>query len=150
MNSFFMQPEPSENLQMLTAFFGLSVEQQEVALPVLQVEKLYDFPDGDWRTDEAVEVLIMAYAACLNSFSNTLLIQDGNHDESLENLIGELSIAIQSIELGQRKVDIDRRLKSPEFETLRHLSSTLGKRLQIKMPIIKDALNSLISFYVHS
>lgn len=145
-----MPPEPSESLQMLTAFFGFSVEQQKVNLPVLQVEKLFDFSDGDWRTDEAIEVLMMAYAACLNSFSNTLLIQDGNDNETLENLIEELSIAIQSIELGQRKVDIDRRLKSPEFETLRYLSRILGKRLQMKMSVSKDTINSLISFYVHS
>ncbi|KAM3099677.1 hypothetical protein ACKFKG_02825 [Phormidesmis sp. 146-35] len=67
-----MPSKLNENLQMLTAFFGLSVEQQKVTLPVLHVEELFDFPDGDWRTDEAMEVLVMAYAACLNSFSNTL------------------------------------------------------------------------------
>jgi hypothetical protein len=140
-----MSPESNENLQILTAFFGLSVEQQKANLPVLRVEKLFDFPDGDWRTDEAIEVLVIVYAACLNSFSIALLIQDGN-DETLENLIEELSIAIQSIEVGQRNIDIDRRLNSPEFETLRHQSRTLAKRLQMKMSVSKDIIKSLISF----
>jgi hypothetical protein len=145
-----MPSESSENLQMLTAFFGLSVEQQKTALPVMQSERQYDFPDGDWRTTEAIEVLILAYAACLNSFSNTLLIQNSNEDESLENLIEELSIAIQSIELDECKVDIDRKHQSPKFEILRRLSRILSKRLQVKIPVSQNMLNSLISFYVHS
>jgi hypothetical protein len=50
----------------LIAFFGMPIKEQIAVLPVLE-ERLYDFPDGDWITSNALEVLVHAYNARLRS-----------------------------------------------------------------------------------
>lgn len=44
----------------LIVFFGLSEQKQIAVLPVLE-ERRYDFPEGDWLTSNALEILVMGY-----------------------------------------------------------------------------------------
>lgn len=57
----------------LIAFFGQPQSEQIALLPTLEPRK-YDFPEGDLLTSNALEVLVNAYQARLNSISIQLMI----------------------------------------------------------------------------
>lgn len=70
----------------LIAFFGLPELGQVAILPRLK-ERKYDFPEGDPITRSAIEVLVNAYKAHLNSISIRLLIvKDQSDSEDVKKL----------------------------------------------------------------
>lgn len=55
-------------------FFALPMSQQINMLPTLRKEQKYDFSQGDLITSNALEVLLTAYANCLNNLLNGIVV----------------------------------------------------------------------------
>ncbi|MBD1842016.1 hypothetical protein H6F89_01035 [Cyanobacteria bacterium FACHB-63] len=136
------------------AFFAVPANQQIELLPFLESKHKYDFPDGDLYTDNALEVLLAAYQACLNMLLNwliTMLDESENQElENLEILIENLFGAAQTIsEYRFQEIGNVESLDTSEWCELRHFSEMLQQRLHIELEVNTAILSSFMDYWLH-
>ena len=149
--------EVKERLDLATPailFFALPVNQQIEMLPTLKNEQKYDFPDGDLLTNNALEILINAYAACLNMLVLWLMVMvDETVDQdvrNLESLIGDLLSTAQTIvEYRFEGIGNASSLNSPEWKKLRQLSEMVQQQLQIEVEVDTTFISSFMNYWLH-
>ncbi|MDX2215988.1 MAG: hypothetical protein SFY66_22170 [Oculatellaceae cyanobacterium bins.114] len=145
----------------LIVFFGMLTKEQIAVLPVLE-ERLYDFPEGDWITSNALEVLVHAYNARLNSisirFTTLQHMQDelGNKsikdlvDENLVDLIEQLVSITHKITEGPFEI-IDNAdiVRTIEWKSLRQLSSAVQRKLEIQLTVNTEIVKNCVEQWLH-
>jgi hypothetical protein len=145
----------------LIAFFGMPVKEQITVLPVLE-ERLYDFPDGDWITSNALEVLVHAYNARLNSisirFTTIQHMQDELGNKSIKNLVDEdlvdlvdqlVSITHKITEEPFEVIDNADIVRTIEWKSLHQLSSTVQRRLEIQLIVNTETVKNCVEHWLH-
>jgi len=153
-----LSKEVEQNLKRampLIVFFGLPHESQMLLLPTLQVERKYDFPDGDLITSNALEVLTNGYKACLNSLAIRLMVileESGGADlEPLANLVDQLlATNCQISEEPFTAATYQDFSNAPEWENLRQLSLSLQRMLNIYLEIDQSTMEQAIDFWLHA
>jgi hypothetical protein len=159
-----LSEEVNQNLEVtapLIAFFGMPEKDQIAVLPVLE-ERKYDFPDGDWITSNALEVLVYAYQARLNSISIRLMIiqdmqnESGNKsnrdsvDENLVDLVDKLLSITHKITDEYFEVvgnaDI---FRTVEWNSLRQLSSAVQRKLEIQLVVDTEIVKDCVEYWLH-
>jgi hypothetical protein len=145
----------------LIAFFGMPIKEQIAVLPVLE-ERLYDFPDGDWITSNALEVLVHAYNARLNSISirfTTIQHMQGELDtKSIKDLVDE-----NLVDLVEQLVSITHKITEEPFEitdnadivrtlewkSLRQFSSAIQRKLEIQLTVNTEIVKNCVEHWLH-
>ncbi|MFB2923589.1 hypothetical protein [Aerosakkonema funiforme] len=140
----------------LIKFFGLPVELQIKALPVLEKQRRYDFPNGDLLADRALHVLLAHYHTYLSSI---LIRYPFNLDEKVDENLDGLIVTIEDI-FGEADKILDlfcefeddstlQSLDSPEWYTIRQLSQVLVGKLQIDLEVNKEIMGSFLDSRLH-
>jgi len=137
----------------LIVFFGLSEKEQVAVLPVLD-ERKYDFPEGDLTTSNALEVLVNGYKACLNSILMRLMvIQDESGNKSIEDLIDLaeklLEVTHKIVEQHFKVIDHSNSFRTFEWKSLRQLSSTVQRNLEIELVINTKIVKNCVDYWLH-
>lgn len=138
----------------LIIFFGLPVELQLKALPVLEEQTLYDFPEGDLLANHALHVLIAHYHTYLNSILiRVSIVLDEEIDEDLDSLV---QIMVDILDETDKISDLFyednstvESLDSSEWDTIRPLSQVLGEKLQIDLEVNKKLMSSFLELRIH-
>ncbi len=137
----------------LIVFFGLPAKEQIAVLPVLK-ESTYDFPDGDLTTSSALEVLVSAYNARLNSILICLMtMQDdsGNGDiKDFVDLIERLlEITNEMIEESFEVIYNLDSLETAEWKRTRELSSAVQGKLDIQLVVSIKTVEKCVEYWLH-
>jgi hypothetical protein len=137
----------------LIVFFGLPEKEQIAILPVLK-ERKYDFPDGDLITSNALEVLVSGYKACLNSISIRLMImQDESDNKNIEGLVDLVEKLLETthkiLEEPFEVLDDANHLGTFEWESLRQLSSTVQRKLEIQLVVNTEIVKNCVKSWLH-
>jgi|GEM_PF-2783498 len=138
------------------SFFALPANKQIEMLPTLKKKQKYDFPDGDWITDNALEVLIFSYKACLNRlFIRLMVMLDEDESEHLgvensEGLVEELlDTTFTIIEDRLKEIGNANSLNSHEWRELRQLSQMLQQQLQIELEVDSAVISNFMDDWLH-
>jgi hypothetical protein len=145
-----------EGIAPLIVFFGMPEKEQIAVLPVLQ-ERKYGFPGGDWITSDALEVLVYAYKAYLNSISIEFMtiqhIRDESDDKSigdLDDLVDELlSIIHKIVEEYFEVIDSVDIFRTFEWKTLRQISSAVQRKLEIQVVVNTEIVKNCVEYWLH-
>ncbi|RFP62947.1 MAG: hypothetical protein BJG00_001930 [Limnothrix sp. CACIAM 69d] len=138
----------------LIAFFGLPELGQVAILPRLK-ERKYDFPEGDLITRSAIEVLVNAYNAHLNSISIRLLIVK---DQSDSEDVKKLAISIdQLLEITNEIIDrysfqksnYSNCFKTTQWKRLCQISLEIQQALEIQLVVDTKTLENCIEYWLH-
>lgn len=145
----------------LIAFFVMPIEEQIAVLPVLE-ERLYDFPDGDWITSNALEVLVHAYNACLNSISIRFMtlhhMQDELGNKSIKDLVNEnlvdlveqlVSITHKIVDEPFEVADNANIVRTIEWKNLCQLSSAVQRKLEIQLVVNTEIVKNCVEYWLH-
>ncbi len=153
---FRFSEEIDQQLEMtapLIVFFGLPEKEQIEVLPVLEESK-YDFPEEDLITSSALEVLVNAYKAYLNSISIRLMImQDESGNKSVEDLV---DLVERLLEITHKIVEehcgvignVDS-LGAAEWKSLRQLSSAVQRKLDIQLVVNTKIIENCVEYWLH-
>ncbi len=140
----------------LIVFFGLPAKQQIKILPILEKETLYDFPEGDLLTNDALDVLTDGYQSYLNSILLWLTVMpDNSNNEYIDHfadLAGELlDETSKTFEwLYYESLEKEESLNSPRWDKIRQLSQTLQQELCIELEVNTAILTNCIDSWLHS
>lgn len=151
-----LSEEFNERLELVIpffTFFSLPEKEQIDLLPTLK-ETIYDFPDGDWITNNPLEVLIFGYQAHLNSLLIRLMIlQDESKDKMIDDLVDLVEETLDmTIEISEKYFKIksnDILVKTAEYKNICKLSSICRKKLNIEMFITKNIVQDCINYWPH-
>jgi hypothetical protein len=151
----------------LVAFFAMPENEQIAVLPVLE-ERKYGFPAGDWITSNALEVLMFAYEAHLNSISiwpetiqemrnasDNNWIKDLAHEDlvDLENLVDLLDKLLSITRKIEQKyfevIDNAGLFRTVEWKNLRQLSSSVQQKLQIQLVVNTEIVKNCVECWLH-
>jgi hypothetical protein len=158
--SLFAMPQLREIDQQLEitapliVFFGLPEKEQLAVLPFLE-ERKYDFPDGDLVTSNALEILINAYKACLNSISIRLVSKE---DQAANQSPGDLADLIDRLLETAYPLSEDFEtssdascLRVDEWSNLRRLSLVAQQQLNIQLAIINmETMRNCVEYWLHT
>lgn len=155
----------------LITFFGQPQSEQIALLPALEPRK-YDFPEGDLLTSNALEVLVNAYQARLNSISIRLMImqdqagtsgsgsgdQGNRHIDALVDSLADLVDRLLDIVHAILEQDWADRfevigtvnpLEMAEWESLRQLSFVLQQALAIPVVLNAELVQDCVDDWLH-
>ena len=134
----------------LIIFFGLPEQQQIEFIPELNIERKYDFPDGDLITDNALGILVNDYNASLNSI---LIRLDEPIDDKAKELFQSFNNLFSLTGFIDEKFgeDISNEIifKLPEWNKLRKLSTIVRDTLNIRSEVNTNIMRSCIEYWQH-
>ncbi|MEM7592058.1 MAG: hypothetical protein AAF383_11175 [Cyanobacteria bacterium P01_A01_bin.83] len=140
----------TDDIKNIISFFALDPRQQLDLIPSLAKQTLFDFRDGDLRTDKALLVLANQYMDMINSLSNRLLVL--NLEEQLIILEAAMWDIYSWIE---RKVwenanfwDCEG-LLNIEWQFVRKLSRFIKQYLNIEVAVTSSHLKQIIIDCLH-
>jgi hypothetical protein len=142
-----------EVTESLITFFGLPEKDQKAAMPVLDKEKKYDFPEGDLVTSNTLEVLMNGYMACLNSILiDLIVIQDESDNESIKDLANLIEQLLQiTHRILERHFDHSNASSfgSSDWDSLRQFSFIVQQRLKIQLEVNTKIMKRSVEYWLH-
>lgn len=141
---------PADDIKKIIVFFAMNSQQQIEVLPVLNKQTLFNFSDGDLRTDRALLALANQYMDMINSLSNRIMILD------LEEKLIMVEAAVWDIYAWIDRQNWDSHdfwtgdsLFASDWQFIREVSKFLKQYLNIEILVTQSCLEQIIDSCLH-
>ncbi|MEM9272571.1 MAG: hypothetical protein AAGA80_06350 [Cyanobacteria bacterium P01_F01_bin.143] len=138
------------DIEKIICFFSLNPEQQIKLLPNLKEQTLFDFSDGDLRTDKTLLVLASEYMDMINSVCLRIMVLDlEDRLIILESAMRDIWSWIDCQDWENEEFWEGESLLTSEWQFVRQLSGFIKQYLNIETTVTKNCLKQIIAHCLH-